>query len=105
MTPAEHEALREIGAYLGALAEDLARQTESMYEMAGFAEGLAKENRVLQDALATLTSRFVEMHDEQREMNSRLTRYLDDAARAETGVKQLQSEVRKVSERLKAVGG
>ncbi|HKY41391.1 MAG TPA: hypothetical protein VJN18_35905 [Polyangiaceae bacterium] len=104
MTPAEQETLREIGAYLGALAEDLAQCAESVAELASVTESLVSAQTQLQDALTTLTGRFVQMHDEQRETNARLNLYLDDATRAEHGMRQLRSEVRKVDDRLKAGG-
>lgn len=105
MTPAEQETLREIGAYLGALAEDLAQCAESVAELAGATEALMTAQAQMQDALTTLTGRFVQMHDEQRETNARLNLYLDDATRAEHGVRQLRSEVREVDKRLKVLGG
>jgi chromosome segregation ATPase len=105
MTPAEHETLREIGAYLGSLAEDLAQCAEAVSELAGAVETLIASQAAMQDALTALTGRFVQLHDEQRETNARLNLYLDDATRAEVGMRKLQSDVRKVDERLKGLGG
>lgn len=104
MTPAEQDILREIGAYLGSLAEDLAQCAESVSELAGATEALMTAQAAMQDALTTLTGRFVQLHDEQRETNARLNLYLDEATRNEAGIRKLVSEVRKVDDRLKAGG-
>lgn len=105
MTPIEQETLREIGTYCASLAEDLAQLTESVTELATTAEAIATNIVAIQDAVQALTGRFVQLHDEQRETNARLNLYLDDATRAEHGVRKLQSEVRKVDERLRMIEG
>lgn len=104
MTPAEQEVLREIGAYLGALGEDLAQCAESNSETAVLAETIAGTLGRVEDAIEALSKKFVELHDEQRETNARLNSYLDEATRNEAGLRKLVSEVRRVDDRLKAGG-
>lgn len=105
MTPAEQEVLREIGAYLGSLGEDVAKCAESNSETAVLTETIAGTLGRIEDALESLAKKFVELSDEQREINGRLNLYLQDAAQAETGMRQLRSEVRRVDERLRLVEG
>lgn len=105
MTPAEQEVLREIGAYLGSLAEDLAQSAESSSETAAQAEVIAGKLETIENAVEALAKKFVEMHDEQRETNARINLYLDEATRNEAGIRKLSSEIRKVDERLRGLGG
>lgn len=105
MTPAEQEVLREIGAYLGSLGDDLAKCAESNSETAVLAETIAGTLGRVEDAIEALAKKFVELHSEQSEINKRLNLYLQDATQAETGMRQLRSEVRKVDERLRGLGG
>ena len=105
MTPAEQEVLREIGAYLGALGEDLAQSVEATAETTVLVESAAGSLGRIEDALEALTKKFLDLCEEQSEINKRLNLYLQDATQAETGMRQLRSEVRRVDERLRLVEG
>lgn len=105
MTPAEQEVLREIGAYLGSLAEDLAECAQGTAETATLIETVAGSLSRIEDALEALTGKVRQLYDKQEQTDERLRLYLQDASQAESGMRQLRSEVRKVDERLKGLGG
>lgn len=105
MTPAEQDILREIGAYLGALAEDLAQCAQAAVEATVLSEGVTSSLGRIEDALETLTGKVKQLYDKQEQTDERLRLYLQDASQAENGMRQLRSEVRKVDERLKGLGG
>lgn len=100
MTPKEHAVLRELGAYCGALAEDLAVCAEAVTEISKNQLRGAEELGEVKELLRQLVGKVGQLYDAQCETDARIGAYLQEQAKHDSGVRQVDERLRALETQL-----
>lgn len=87
-------------------ATELSEATEKLSNALGTIDELRRAVEQLGDTVVTYTSKLAELFDQQRETASLIGRYINDAAKQQSGIRDVDHRLRKLEElRVPARGG